>query len=52
MKATKGRGFITRAQGRLYQSYHQGWVKALENFEKNLKEYRYQKKKYFQLHQN
>ena len=52
MKAIKRSDFIMSAPGTLYQSYHHGWSKALENFEKNLKEYRYQKKKYFQLHQN
>ena len=52
MKAIKGSDFIINAQGKLYQSYHQGWTKALENLEKNLKEYRYQKSKYFRLHQN
>ena len=52
MKAIKGSDLIIRAQGTLYQSYHQGWAKALENFEKNLKEYPFQKTRYFQLHQN
>ena len=52
MKASKGSSFILSTRGTLYQSYHQGWAKALENFDKNLKDYRYQGKRYYQLHQN
>ena len=52
MKAVKGSVFIISAKGSLYQSYHQGWTKALDNLDKNLKEYHYQQKRYFQLHQN
>ena len=52
MEAIKGSVFVISARRSLYHSYHQGWTQALENFEKNLKEYRYPKKRYFQLHQN
>ena len=52
MKAVKGSDFIINAKGMLYQSYHQGWAKALENFEKNRKDFGFRRKHYFQLHDN
>ena len=52
MKTTKRSDFIVSPQRTFYQSYHQGWAKALENFDKNMKEYHYPKKPYFQLHPN
>lgn len=52
MKAIKGSDFIINARGTLHQSYHHGWAKAVENFDRNLKDYPYRGKRYFQLHQN
>ena len=52
MKVVKGTDLIINAKGMLYQSYHQGWTKALENFEKNRQEYLFQDKQYFRLHEN
>ncbi len=52
MKAVRGVDYVINAQGTLYQTYQKGWFKAVENFEKSKKDFSYQGKPYFRLHDN
>jgi hypothetical protein len=52
MKAAKGIDFVLNTQGTLYQRYRQGWLKAVENFEKSKKDFSYEDKPFFRLHDN
>ena len=52
MKATKGIEAALNAKGTLYQSYHQGWTKALENFEKSRLDLGFKPKHFYRLHEN
>ena len=52
MKATKGIEAVLNAKGTLYQSYHQGWTKALENFEKSRLDFGIKTKNFYRLHDN
>lgn len=52
MKAIKGTEAALNAKGTLYQSYHQGWAKALENFEKSRLDFSIKPKNFYRLHNN
>ena len=52
MKAVKGVDFVLNTQGALYQRYRQGWLKAVENFEKSKGDILYDGKPIFRLHDN
>ena len=52
MKAAKGIETALNTKGTLYQSYQQGWAKALENFEKSRLEFGAKLPSFYQLYDN
>ena len=52
MKTTKGIDFVINTRGALYQSYRQGWIKAVKNFEKSSINLEQKGQPYFRMHSN
>lgn len=52
MKPTKGVDFVTNTQGVQHQSYRQGWIKAVKNFEKSRISVEQKDQPFFRMHSN
>jgi len=50
MKTEKTGASIYQEKGTVYRSYHAGWLKAVDNFDKYVKEFRL--KRMYRFHEN
>lgn len=50
MKTEKTGASIYKEKGTVYRSYHEGWLKAVDNFDKYVKDFK--PKRAYKLHNN